>query len=404
MRILVLSTKVPYPAKDGGAIATLSLATGLAKCGATVDLLAMNTSKHRVDINCIPEKITKLVFFYSVDIDTTIKPVEALHNLFLSRQPYNAVRFLSNDYRNKLIDLLEETKYDIVQLEGAYLLPYIPVIREYSKAVISFRAHNIEHEIWRRNFANESHLLKKLYTWILYKRIKRFEKNHLNSYDLIVPITERDASAFMSLGNCKPAISIPTGIETGFLPAWHAPNEDVTFFFLGALDWIPNQEGLLWFIDEVWETIIQQMPDLTLHVAGRNAPRWLAEKLIDTKGIIFYGEIEDARTFMMERTVMIVPLLAGSGMRIKIIEGMSLGRVIISTSIGAEGINVQHETNILLANSKDEFFASMNQCLENKKKIVEISSNAHTFIKSNYDNLTISRRLLDIYDTLISTN
>ena len=102
----------------------------------------------------------------------------------------------------------------------------------------------------------------------------------------------------------------------------------------GVVDWFPNQQGLLWFLDNCWSQIRHQNPDLQLFVAGRNAPQWLIEKL-NVSGVVYVGEVENAYDFMAQHTIMIVPLLAGGGMRIKILEGLAYGKVIVSTSIDA---------------------------------------------------------------------
>ncbi len=399
MNILQLSNKMPYPPKDGGSIATLNLSKGFAELGHKVTVLTMNTSKHYFSVDNIPKNLKSKINFFDVFVNTKINPFNALINLLFSTFPYNAKRFISKDFNNKLINLLLDNDYDVIQLEGLYLCVYINVIRKYSKALIIYRAHNIEHEIWERTTEQQKGFLKKFYLKILTKRIKKFEINLINQYDALVPITERDALNFNKLGNNKPLHVSHTGINISELKPNFSNMEFPSLFYIGALDWAPNQQGLLWFLDNIWLKISDKHKNLKFYIAGRNAPQWFINKL--KKGNIFYfGEIDDAYEFMNSKAIMIVPLLSGSGMRIKIIEGMALGKIIISTSIGAEGINITHNKNIIIADTPDGFIDEIDRVLNNKVVFDNIGKNAITFVNNNYDNLTITSSLINFYKGL----
>jgi glycosyltransferase involved in cell wall biosynthesis len=258
-----------------------------------------------------------------------------------------------------------------------------------------YRAHNIEFEIWERA-AKLSRGLKKIYLQNLSKRIKRFETGLLNSYDLLVPITDRDGNILDSLGNIKDKQVSPTGIDSSIVTPDTSSLEFPSLFHIGSLDWAPNQEGLLWFIKNCWTKIHNKYPDLRFYIAGRNAPRWLIDKL-NVEGVFFEGEVNDAYQFMNSKAIMIVPLFSGSGMRIKIIEGMALGKSIVSTSIGAEGINVSDGANILMANEATGFIKAVSNLLEDRDCFERIGGNAGLFIQQNFDNLVLSKRLIGFY-------
>src|SRR3972149_3581443 len=190
MHILQLTNKPPYPANDGGTIATLNLSLGFSHFQNRVDILAISTKKHFLDTdNHQPENIPGNIRISCVFVNTEIDPFKALSNLLFSKLPYIAVRFYSKNYIKKLIQLISENKYNIIQIEGLYMCQYIPVIRKYSNAKISFRSHNIEHEIWQRIATNEKNRVKRIYLKILANRIKNMELSALNQYDMIVPIT-----------------------------------------------------------------------------------------------------------------------------------------------------------------------------------------------------------------------
>ena len=395
MKILQVTNKVPYPVKDGGAIACMNLTRGFALLGHDVTVLSMNTVKHHVDISEIPESMKDWAEFRLVDVPARISFLPAFLNFFFTIKPYNAVRFISNKFSEELKKLLQEKHFDIIQLEGLYVCPYIPVIRKHSSAKIVYRAHNIEHEIWERSSKLSGGIVQ-AYLKNLSKRIKRFEKDILNSYDLLVPITERDGRILNEMGNKKPMHVSPTGIDTTALIPHSKHLEHPSVFHIGSLEWSPNQEGLLWFIEKCWPRIHEKFPELKFYVAGRNAPEWLIRKF-DAPNIVYEGEIPDAYEFMNSKSIMVVPLFSGSGMRIKIIEGMALGKPIISTTIGTEGISTTSDKNILIANNEEEFTRAVSKLIEDNRSFQEISRNAIEYIHEKFDNLALAGALSGFY-------
>nr|WP_319273440.1 glycosyltransferase family 4 protein [uncultured Draconibacterium sp.] len=395
MNILQVTNKVPFPTKDGGAIACMNLTKGFYELGNKVTVLAMNTLKHHVRADEIPDEIKKLATFIFVDVPARINAFEALINLIFSRRPYNAVRFIDQNFSKNLQQLLTENQFDIIQLEGLYVLPYIPVIRKYSEATVVYRAHNVEFEIWERA-AKLAHGFKKFYLQNLSKRIRRFEKQLLNTYDLLVPITARDGDILDKLGNKQDKQVSQTGIDSSKLIPDFSTIEFPSLFHMGSLEWAPNQEGVVWFIENCWTEIHNSYPDLKFYVAGRNAPQWLIDKL-NVEGVIFEGEVADAYQFMNSKAVMVVPLFSGSGMRIKIVEGMALGKSIVSTSIGAEGIHVTNGKNVLIANDAHEFIDAVSGLISDKGYFKAIGENASLFIRQNFDNLAITEKLIAFY-------
>ena len=395
MRILQLMNKVPWPPKDGGAIACLNMTKGFSMLGHEVTVLSMNTSKHHIRIKDMPADVRSKADFRLVEVPASINWIEATLNLLFSRLPYNAQRFISDEFSHELAKLLTEKSFDIIQLEGLYLCPYIPIIRKYSKALIAYRAHNIEYEIWERT-ATLSEGLRSRYLRNLSKRIKRFEVSYLNSYDLLVPITDRDGIILDKLGNTKPRHTSQTGIDFASLVPTARKLEFPTLYNIGALDWAPNQEGLIWFFNQCWPKIHQENPDLKFYLAGRNAPEWF-ERIIKLDGVEYLGEINDAYDFVNSKAVMVVPLFSGSGMRIKIIEGMALGKPIVTTDIGTEGIPTENGKNILIANEADRFTEAITQLINDRELSNRIGKSAIGFIQEKFDNLSQAEALVEFY-------
>lgn len=397
MHILQIANKFPYPPKDGGSIATLSLSRSFASLGHQVTVLAINTSKHFADPALIPAELSTLIRFISVPVDTDIRIPQMIRNFLFSDRPYNAERFISPDFDQKLKELLISDKFDIIQLEGLYLAPYLKTIRTHSGAKVVMRAHNIEHEIWERTVTQQKGL-KKWYINNLAGRIRRMELQFLNSYDAVLPITSRDGDILKKLGCRLPSHVVPMGVNAGELLPEHGMLEFPSIFHIGALDWMPNQEGLTWFFENVWGEILEKHPDLVFYLAGRNAPRHF--KALPYPNVVFLGEVEDAYNFIRSKAVMIVPVLSGSGMRIKIIEGMALGKAIVTTSIGTEGIATTHGKDILIADDPGQFARSVCALLEDWNYCLEIGENASNFVTIHYDNLAITSSLAEFYQSL----
>jgi glycosyltransferase involved in cell wall biosynthesis len=397
MKILILSGKVPFPPKDGGAIATLSLAEGLSETGNEVEMLCLNTSKHPFDVSQIHGSLKKKIRFHSVNINTRVRPVKLTLNLFFSQEPYNAKRFYSVKYQRKLIEILKSFKPEIVQLEGPYMGYYIPSVRKFSSARVSLRAHNVENEIWQRKAINSSNPFRKFYFGLLSSRIKDLEKKILTECDLMVAISERDRNQLRQLKEIT-SITIPSGINSYRYPTPRRP-EFPTLFYIGALDWMPNQEGIIWFMENVFMNVRKNHPHIKLHIAGRNSPEWLKQKFREQakSGIVFHGEVENAYEFMNAYAIFVSPLFTGSGIRIKILEGMMMQRAVVATSIAAEGIPVSDRKNIFIADTPSEMSSIISELAGNREKYESIAKNSRQFVMENFNNLATCKRLSEFY-------
>jgi glycosyltransferase involved in cell wall biosynthesis len=397
MNILILSTKLPYPPKDGGAIATLNLAAGLSDAGYHVSMLAFNTSKHYTDPDNIPAALRKKILFYTVDKNTSVRPLKALFNLFFSKKPYIAERYNDRHFAEKLKDLTVSGNFDVVQLEGPYLAHYIPVIRHHSTARISLRAHNVEHRIWEKRSEHAPGILRKRYFRLLAKRIRRLEEKTIHNIDALVPISEPDAT-ILKRQSALPSITIPAGLDLqDYATVTPMPGSHICF--IGALDWAPNQEGLAWFTDLVLPHLLDRRPETAFHVAGRNAPQGII-RLLSHPSVTYHGEVEDARAYMQDFGILAVPLLTGSGIRIKILEGMAMGMCVVTTSTGAAGLTAQHGRHLFVEDDPSAFAGRLIQLLEDPPGRIAIGKAAREMVQENFDTFAIASRLGAFYNKL----
>ncbi len=399
MKILQLCKKFPFPLKDGESIAVTYLSKALHELGCEISLLSMNTTKHFVDISRLPDDFNHYKEIHVTELDNSVNAIDAFKNLF-SSESYHVSRFVCPDFKNKLIELLKANQYDVVQLETLYLAPYIEVIKEHSDAIVAMRAHNVEFEIWERITTNTKFILKKWYLKYLTNKLKRYELDHLNMYDYLIAVSERDLRKFKSLGYKNGAMSSPIGLDLRNYKNRFTTQISDDLCFIGALDWIPNMEGLTWFLDHVWPELSKMYPELKFHIAGRNTPESL--KNINIKNVIVHGEVSDAVEFVSKYSMMIVPLFSGSGMRVKILEGMALGRVVITTTLGKEGISAEDGTHILEANNAAEFLYQISSVLKGDRNKNAIGMAARAFVEDHYDHNTIAIKLLNKYKSLKS--
>lgn len=399
MQILQLCKKFPYPLKDGESIAVTYLAQGLQKLGHEITLLAMNTTKHPVAVNKIKHQLSHYKAIHYTKLDNEVKPLHAFLNLF-SSDSYNISRFDNESFRQKLIALLRKQSYDVVQLESLYLAPYIGIIRSHSNAKIVLRAHNVEHEIWERMSANEPIALRRWYFEYSAKKLKKYEIDQLSAIDHLLAISPIDEQKFRLMGYRGDSHSIPIGLdlkEFDFKEVRSEPPLSVSF--IGSLDWMPNIEGLNWFLEAIWPHLSTIFPNLKLHVAGRNCPDWI--KQMEGKNVVIEGEVKDSRSFLLKHPLSVVPLLSGSGMRAKIIESMALGRVVITTTLGLEGIAARDKQDILIADTIEEFIRKFRFCYHHQRHLPIISQNARKLVEQNFNHLEIARNVLESYGTMV---
>ena len=396
MKILLLCNKPPYPASEGGPMAMNSIITGLLEAGHQVKVLAVNNEKYNVKESDIPEEYRKKTGIELIDVDLGIKPLKAFLNLF-TRKSYHVERFISKDFKARLAELLQKEQFDVVQLEMLYMAPYVETIREYTKAMIVLRAHNVEHKIWERIAKETKFFIKRWYVNHLAKTLKDYELSALETVDGIAAITRKDAAFFRKYCS-KPIIDIPYGVY----PEAFTPKSEIEghpkFYHIGSMNWIPNEEGIRWFIDEVLPKTIEKVPTFVYRLAGRNMPEWLTT--LNNPHVDVIGEVPDAKAFVAENDVAIVPLLAGSGIRIKIIESMAMGKTVITTRVGAEGILYDEEVNIIIAENKAKMVEAIRSINENPQIAERIGREARKLIENTYDNRKIIARLLMFYEQI----
>ncbi len=391
----MLTNKVPYPANDGSSIAMASMIDGFLKNEASLTVLSLNTRKHFKDGASIAAEMPADLDLHKIEVNTDINPMGAAINL-VSGQPYHVSRFFQKGYAARLKSILESQKFDIIQIEGLSMAVYLDMIRSITKAPVVLRAHNVEYQIWERHISNQTDIFQKAYLKIQVKRLKRFEQDIFARMDAVVAITEEDEKAIKKMVPELKTVSIPCGIDLEKIkPRPHQSTYKSDLCYLASFDWMPNVQGVDWFVNSVWPILKKSRPDITFRLGGRHMPGYFQQ--FTRQGISVHPDVPNMAEFVCGSRIAVIPLLAGSGMRIKIIENMALGKCQVSTSIGAEGVRVNNGHDILLADSPEDFAQRILEALNEEDKTEEIGVNARKNIENNYGNKALGRQLLNFY-------
>jgi len=381
MRILLLTPRPPWPPIDGGRIAMGSLAEGLAKAGAEVEILSLNPRKHRVSTETAPLPMR------AIDIDTS-------RITFARGVPSIVARFVSTEFHEALRSALRSFEPDVVQIESPFLLPYADTVRAASGARIVLRSLNVEFRIWKGLAKTERNPLRRFALRRVASSLRAYEVRHLNTPDAVVPISDADAADFRRLGCTRPMRVVPCGFEIA--DGTDTPQAD-RVGFIGSLDFRPNQEAVRWIIEELWPRVIACAPQARLSIAGSSAPDWLRHL---AKDVDFRGQVDDAQAFLRSMSVVIAPLFAGGGMRIKVLEAMALGKPIVATTLGAGGLDVEHDRDILIADDAGAFAEAVVRLLRDSNAATRLGDAARETAKTRYDPDIVARGLIDFYQAL----
>ena len=415
MKILVVGNRVPWPLHDGGAIATYGMLRSLAENGAEVDFFSFNTKKHFAE-NAIIEKYFGFCKVHLVSLDAGVKPLNALWNLLFGGS-YHLERYDDLEAAVELYDLIQSSNYDCVMVEGLYSMPITwRVMKQMSvrpnngvmdvdpinsnetiqKEPIKwvYRSHNLEYQIWERLAISTPQPLKKWYLALQSKRLKRAEIDAWCRMDAIVPIVETDSlvirTALTEIQQINGGDSVAAQPEIHvYQPgiAIERPfafiHQPMSLFHIGSMEWQANEQGVMWFLNKVWPLVLSAQPNAKFHLAGKGLSK--QDPRFFQSGIVNHGEVSNAEDFMHEHGVMIVPIQAGSGIRIKTLEAMALGVPIVSTSIGAQGLTVMDDVEIKIADEPKEFAAAICTLLSSPAKSQEMTTQARKYVEMHHN-------------------
>lgn len=389
IRACVLSNKVPFPTKDGSSIAMARLLEGLLEMpDSHVTYAALNTVKHRKHLDDFPKSIKDQIDLVTFDEDTSPNIWTGLSNLIFTNKPYNATRFFVYSMRQWL-ESFNDNHFDILILEGAFMGYYLPIAKIKSKRVV-LRAHNLEYQIWERTVPTLSDPVRRTYFRIQSKRLKRLEENLAKICEGIWTVSPIDALWFKYFND-----------ESHWVPVSIQPGEPVDqivpgkCFHLGAMDWLPNTTGIDWFLKDVWPRVLKKNPHAEFHLAGNSMPSYLQSS--PEKNIFVHGRVPNAEVFAKQHGISVIPLLSGSGMRIKILENGRWGIPMITTRIGCEGIYKDGTKEVKLSDFPEDFATKLTHLMSHPNEAYEMGQRCRKDILNRFGSQSTHQTLSKLW-------
>ena len=349
MKVLIVDEEVPWPLNTGKRLRTYNLVQRLQK-------------NHTITYLCYGEPGMVLPECPNVTLVALPSPVleqkgvrfyAALLANLCSPRPYIVDRHYSRALAEKALSLHAADPFDLVHCEWT---PYTENLRGlFGRLPAVLSAHNVEAQIWERYYQAESNLLKKIYIRIQWQKLLRYEAEAARLYSTVTAVSEPDREIFIRQYGCRHVAVVPNGVDEKYFAPLQAQVQPGSMVFTGSMDWRPNQDGVKYCIEEIFPLIKQRIPAATLTVVGRKPPQWLAALAGQVEGVTVTGTVDDVRPYIANSALYIVPLRVGGGSRLKILEAMGMAKVVLSTSVGAEGLDVSDGTDIILRDTPQEF-------------------------------------------------
>lgn len=398
MKILFIQNRVLFPANTGGKIRTLNILRHLAGWHEITYLC-----------NCQPgdEAFFPQMRQLGVRLNAVMleKPnwgslrfnVALAQNLFSSR-PFNIARHYDPAVRERARQLLHQDKYDLLICDFLQTALHSVGLRGIPRILFQ---HNVEAEIFRRHAETSASCVRRRYMTLQWHRMARFESDIGQQFDTVIAVSKQDRVHFERAYGWRHVAAIDTGVDTHyFKPAPVAENED-RVLFLGSMDWLPNQDGVKRFVREVWPRIRDRHPRATFQIVGRN-PSAEVLGLASFPGVEVVGTVPDVRPYLAAASAVVVPLLIGGGTRLKIFEAMAMGKAVVSTTIGCEGLPVSAGTHLLVEDSSDTFAQAVSNLLASPATRSALGSAARTLVCQCYGSETVARQFEDICQNIVN--
>lgn len=399
MKVLWVLPKWPYPAIDGATKAHMALLQNWPK-NISLDLIVYTDKTKTQDEIDTLKKVIGFENLILLPYTKTPRIVTILCSFFLSNPlPTTVKRFTNKKAIHQWENWISDKTWDCVVFDGLHptALQLFTIQKKYADTII-LRAHNVETELWEQAIHSAPFMLQWIYK-IEKKRMQAFESSIYALCDLIVAVSQIDANIIRKYNPYVKIEVSPIGIDLSNTPPPMPQNETLELLFIGRLDWYPNVEGLQWFLEEIWPMLpSKNQRAIRLHIIGSFASSHLASKLNNIKNVMYHGKVMDLEPFYQKAVLTIIPILIGSGTRVKAIESAQFGRSFISTTKGIEGIALTPQSDFIEANTSHEWIESIaSLSLEN---CATMGKNVRDAIKKNYDRQVIQEQFIGFLQQL----
>jgi sugar transferase (PEP-CTERM/EpsH1 system associated) len=384
MKILWLSAGLLLPLDKGGKLRTWHLMRHLARRHEITILSYVDPETPPEHLAGMSEVCRTLVTVSREDVPkgSARFVLDAAAHL-VRRLPYAIGKYRSAKYRRRLEHLLATGSFDLVVCD--FLMPAANVPPRLPCPAVLF-THNVEAEIWRRHAETARSLARRALLTTQWQRMLRFEREAVRRFDLVLAVSETDRRTLVRLYGplSQPVWVVPTGVDAGYFAGVTGPARPRHLVFTGSMDWLPNEDGMLYFVRDVLPRIRREEPSATLSIVGRS-PTPAVVRLGTEYGVEVTGRVDDVRPHMAAAAIYVVPLRIGGGTRLKIFEAMAMGKPVVSTAVGAEGLPVEPGTHVLVADTADAFAAAVVTLFRDDEARTRIGDAGRRLVTERYD-------------------
>jgi len=399
MRVLQFAPRVCWPLDTGAKLRNYHLARVLAQ-RADVSLLAFDDHlAFSAELISAFEKMYKQVV--AIPRDSAYTVTKVLRGL-LGKTPLPLLNYTTSPMKRALENFLSQEDFDIIQVESIHLMSYLPIVRKARKRpVVVCDWHNIESELMQRYSQREPGRLRRAYASRTARLMSEFEKRALRDFDAHITVSQRDAERLRTISPDARIFVIENGVDIDFYSDLGANDESLRrLVFVGSMDYHANIDAAVNFAREVWPQVRERQPKLIFTIVGKD-PAPEVRGLAQIHGIEVTGTVDDVRPFYRDASVSVVPLKVGGGSRLKILEAMAAGVPVVSTTLGAEGLEVHHDENILIADTNEQLVAAITSVIENKTRRDHLSAAGRALVSSRYDWSSLGTALHNVYEKLL---
>jgi len=299
--------------------------------------------------------------------------------MLLAGRPFTIDKYFYPEVRRRYADLLASQAFDLTVCDFVFPAPLIDWHAPPPKILFT---HNVEAQVWERHYKIASNPVVKLACWLESRALARAESRYVQLADYVLTVSENDRAAFLRYVDPARISVIPTGVDTEYFQPHPPPQQPGTTVFTGSMDWMPNEDGVAYFVEQILPLVSRETPETVFWAVGRRPPRRLQALASDQ--VIVTGAVDDIRPYLGKAALCVVPLRSGSGTRIKIFEAMAMGKAVVSTTMGAEGLPVHHGENIILADGPQEFARQVVALLRDPDRCAQLGAAARKLVEENY--------------------
>jgi polysaccharide biosynthesis protein PslH len=425
LRILHFVPRYCYPVNTGAKLRNYYFAKGLAE-KARVTFLSFGEN-HPARQNPLPDlteqPLAPLESFCEQVITVPHKNSYSLSNLvrgLVGPYPLTVLNYTTEEMAETLRRTLAEQNFDIVHMESLLLAAYLPILRAAkSRPLVVCDWHNIDSEVLQRYSRHAPSMARKAYAKVTINRLQVLEKQALSDFNGHFVVSRRDRRRLLEINPDARIFVADNGVDCRFhsiesidkaYSLWLSKRPNTSNFtatephrllFVGSMDYHANVDAVVTFAKEIWPTIFARHPQIKFTIVGRN-PGAEIRALASHTGIEVTGTVDDVRPFYKEAIAAVVPLRIGGGSRLKILESMAAGIPVVSTGLGAEGLEVTDRKHLLLAETHPAFLRSIEEVIDNKELRLRIEADARLFVQQHYDWSAITNSLFNTYNLLIN--